>query len=350
MRVLVTGGLGFLGHAVTLDLVAHGHEVAVLTRGRPDARPAAGGLLVEGDIRDRDRVREIIMGGRFEAVCHLAALARARDSFADPLTYFDVNVGGTLNLLLALDETARGSAPARLVFTSTNIVYGSRHGGVALTEDTPPHPESPYAASKAAAEQLVTAYAATGAIEAVILRPFNISGAVDGVTDTDPGRIIPSVMRVVTGERSHITLHGDGSAVRDFVHVSDVADAVRLSISVTRPGEAATPAKAATPEEATTPGEATTPEEATTAGEAARPGNPAVYNIGSGIGSSVAQVVATAETVTGRTVPVKRLPPRVEPHTLVADNRLARRELGWKPRRSELPQIIRDAWDAWAHD
>ena len=254
-------------------------------------------------MRDRARLREVVIDGRFDAVCHLAALTRARDSFADPLGFYDVNLGGTLNLLMALDE-----APARLVFTSTNVVYGSQQGGVALSEDTPPHPESPYAASKAAAEQLVTAYAATGAIGAVILRPFNIAGAVDGVTDPDPGRIIPSVMRVVTGEHSQLTLHGDGSAVRDFVHVTDVADAVRLSLS------------------------------------AAEPGTSAIYNIGSGVGTSMAQVVATAEGVTGRTVPTEHLPPRNEPHKLVADNRRALRELGWTPRRSDMTQIIRDAW------
>jgi UDP-glucose 4-epimerase len=310
MRVLVTGGLGFLGHAVTLDLLAAGHQVTVLTRGRADAKPAAGADLAEGDLRDRDRIREIIVAGRFDAVCHLAAVTRARDSFADPLTYYDVNVGGTLNVLMALDAVRGSMAPPRMVFTSTNIVYGSQHNG-ALSEELTPHPESPYAASKVAAEQLVAAYAATGAIGAVILRPFNIAGSVDGVTDTDTTRIIPNAFRAASGELPHVTLNGDGSAVRDFVHVLDVAAAVSLSLAADGPGKSA------------------------------------VYNIGSGTGSSMTQVVKTAESVTGRPIPINRLPPKPEPQTLIASIHLAAQELRWRPQRSRLNQIVADVWNAW---
>jgi UDP-glucose 4-epimerase len=170
-RILVTGGLGFLGRAVTLDLRDAGHVVTVLSR-RTD--PTA----VTGDVRDRARMRELIAAGGYDSVCHLAALTRPRDSVADPLTYFDVNVAGTLNLLLAVEPATR------FVFVSTNQVCGSRHAEP-LHEDLPPGPESPYAAAKLAAEQLVGAYAATGAIGAVTLRLFNIAGAMAGVTDTD---------------------------------------------------------------------------------------------------------------------------------------------------------------------
>ncbi|MFB6397973.1 NAD-dependent epimerase/dehydratase family protein [Polymorphospora lycopeni] len=310
MHVLVTGGLGFLGHAVTVDLLAAGHQVTVMTRGRIDAKPPAGAELVTGDIRDRDRVADIVKTGEYDGVVHLAALTSGRDSHADPLTYFDVNTGGTLNLLMALDAARDHRPPASLVFASTNIVYGSRHTG-ALSEDLDPHPESPYAASKLAAEQLVAAYAATGAIGAVTVRPFNIAGAVDGVGDTDPARIIPNIFRTITGQLPHVTLNGDGSAVRDFVHVADVAEAVRAALS------------------------------------ACVPGSHYLFNLGSGVGASMAEVIAAAGDSTGATVAVKRNPPKPEPPHLTADISRARAQLGWSPDRSGLLQILSDAWKAW---
>ncbi|MET8053918.1 NAD-dependent epimerase/dehydratase family protein [Streptosporangium sp. NPDC005286] len=310
MHVLVTGGLGYLGHAVTLDLLAADHQVTVLTRGHTDAGRHAGVGLVEGDVRDRGRIREIVAAGRFDAVCHLAAVSRGRDSFADPLTYYDVNVVGTLNLLMALDDIRESVPPARFVFTSTDKVYGSQHVG-AISEDLEPHPESPYAASKVGAEQLVAAYAATGAIGAVTLRCFNIAGAANGRTDTDTARIIPNVFRALTGELPYITLNGDGSAVRDFVHILDVATAMRLSLA------------------------------------AVKVGKHRVYNIGSGTASSMAQVVATAEAVTGLPVPVRKAPPKREPQILTADNSRAVKELGWLPERSGLTEMIADAWRTW---
>ncbi|MEV0727702.1 NAD-dependent epimerase/dehydratase family protein [Polymorphospora sp. NPDC050346] len=310
MDVLVTGGLGFLGHAVTVDLLAAGHEVTVMTRGRTDAKPPAGADLVTGDIRDRDRVADIVKTGEYDGVVHLAALTSGRDSHADPLTYFDVNTGGTLNLLMALDAVRDHRPPASLVFASTNIVYGSQHAG-ALSEDLDPHPESPYAASKLAAEQLVAAYAFTGAIGAVTVRPFNIAGAVDGVGDTDPARIIPNIFRAITGQLPHVTVNGDGSAVRDFVHVADVAGALRVALSTCVPGRHN------------------------------------IFNIGSGVGVSMAEVIATAERRAGVAIAIKHNPPKSEPPYLTADVAQARAQLGWSPKRSDLSRIIDDAWAAW---
>ena len=310
MRVLVTGGLGFLGHAVTRDLLAAGHQVTVMSRGRTDAKPAPGADLVTGDIRDRARVGEITRTGGYEGVVHLAAVTSGRHSLADPLTYFDVNVGGTLNLLIAIDQLRDECPPVSFVFASTNIAYGSQHAG-ALSEDRDPHPESPYSAAKVAAEQLVAAYATTGAIGAVTVRPFNIAGAVDGVGDTDTARIIPNIFRAITGQLSHVTLNGDGAAVRDFVHVADVAEGVRLALT------------------------------------ACTPGGHQLVNLGSGGGTSMAEVVATAERVTGKTVDVKRMPPKPEPPRLTADITRARTQLGWEPRRSDLSEILTDAWRAW---
>jgi UDP-glucose 4-epimerase len=268
---------------------------------------------------------EIVGDGGYDAVCHLAALTRVRDSFADPLTYYDVNVGGTLNVLLALDavraEAAQGRRPApRLVFASTNVVCGSQHSGP-MHEELPPHPENPYAASKLGAEQLIAAYAATGALGAVTLRLFNLAGAADGVSDTDTSRIIPNVFRALTGESPHVTMNGDGSAVRDFVHVLDVAAAVRLSLAAVEAG-------------------------AVEAG-AVEAGEHRVYHVGSGIGSSMAEVVRVAGEVAGRPVAVEKLPPKPEAQRLTADNSRIVAELGWQPKRSDLRRILADAWAAW---
>ncbi|MEV4466376.1 NAD-dependent epimerase/dehydratase family protein [Micromonospora echinofusca] len=310
MHVLVTGGLGFLGRAVGRELLATGHRVTVMTRGRGDRNPPPGVELVTGDIRDRARVAEIVQEGGYDGVVHLAALTSGRDSFADPLGYFDVNATGTLNLLMALDAARSITAPAALVFASTNIVYGSQHHG-ALSEDLDPHPESPYAASKVAAEHMVAAYAATGVIGAVTVRPFNIAGAVDGVTDTDPARIIPNAFRAITGQLDHVTLNGDGSAVRDFVHVTDVATGIRLALVACTPGGCQT------------------------------------INLGSGVGTSMATVVAAAEQIAGHPVTVHRQPPKPEPSSLIADISRARTALRWTPKKSGLTNILTDAWEAW---
>ncbi|MGY0232683.1 NAD-dependent epimerase/dehydratase family protein [Longispora urticae] len=319
MKVLVTGGLGYLGRAVTLDLIAAGHQVTVLSRGGTDATLPEGATLVHGDVRDRTRMIEILAEGGFDGVCHLAALTHGRDSFAHPLTYFDVNAAGTLNLLLAM-EAAKPATPPSFVFTSTNIVYGSVHAG-ALSENLEPHPESPYAESKLAAERLVAAHAATGAITATSLRIFNLAGAVNGVPDTDHTRIIPNTLRAAAGELDRVTLNGDGSAVRDFVHVLDVATAVRLALGRSAPGRQTGQHEAPAPHE--------------------------LYNIGSGTGSSMAEVVRVAREVTGVDFTVEQLPPRPEPPLLIADVRRAATGLGWIPARSDLGELIEDAWRAW---
>lgn len=292
MRVLVTGDQGYLGTAVCHALRAAGHQVAVLSR------------RTGVDVRDRSGVADLVKATRPDAVCHLAGLTRARDSFADPLTYFDVNVGGTLNVLIALDRAVP------FVLASSSIVYGGQHTGP-LHEDLPVSPQSPYAAAKVAAEQVVAAHTATGAVGGVVLRCFNVSGAVGGVGDADTARIIPNVLRAITGELPHVTLNGDGSAMRDFVHVADAAHAVVNAIGRARPGHSQT------------------------------------YNIASGTGTSMAAIIEAAEGVTGKRVPVKHNPPAPEPPRLVADISKARAGLGWEPRTSGIDRILTDAWAAW---
>jgi UDP-glucose 4-epimerase len=296
VKVLVTGGGGFLGRNVVGVLRQHGYDVVALSR-RPVAEELGAGVA---DLRDQRSVAAAIAPLQVDAVCHLAALTSVRESFTEPLSYFDTNVSGTVNLLRAL-----AGNPVPVVFASTNAVYGSARPG-RLHEDMEPKPESPYAASKVAAEHLLAYQAATGAMGCTVLRCFNIAGP----GDPDTTRIIPSSLRAAAGDIEHVPLNGDGSAVRDFVHVTDVAEAVRLAL------------------------------------EATRPGRHQVFNVGTGEGASMAEVIRAAEKVTERPIPVVRRPPAREAHTLVADIGRIREVLGWRPTRSSIENIVHDAWQA----
>jgi UDP-glucose 4-epimerase len=295
VRVLVTGGYGFLGRAVVDDLAGRGWDVVVLSRRAGEA----GRESVRVDLLSRNKA-SIVGALRVDAVVHLAALTSVRQSFADPLGYFEANVSGTANLLRGL-----GQRRVPIVFASTHAVYGSEYEG-ALSEELPVRPASPYAASKVAAEQLLAWQAKTGAIGSTVLRCFNIAGP----GDPDTSRIIPACLRAAAGEIEHVSVNGDGSAVRDFVHVADVAEAVRLALESTVLGQHR------------------------------------VFNVGTGEGASMAEVVAAAEKVTGRTIPVEHRPPAQEAHTVVAQVTLARDVLGWEPSRSRVEEILLDAWKA----
>jgi len=313
MRVLVTGGLGYVGGVVALRLVQAGHEVAVLTRGgRPAAGPPPAAVTLQGDLLDRDRVRELVARVRPEATCHLAGLVRVRDSFRDPAGYHAVNVGGTASLLRALSEHAeRSGRAARVVFASAGAVYGPGGGGP-VGEDAPRRPTSPYGASKLAAEELIAGYAAGGTVGAVSLRCAVVAGAVGPYGDTDTSRLLPKALAVAGGLQAALVVNGDGSATREFTHVADVAEAYLLALG------------------------------------AARPGRHLAYNVGSGTSASVGEVVAAVERVTGRRLPVERRPAADEPHALALDSARARRELGWRPVRASLDGMVADAW-RWLH-
>jgi UDP-glucose 4-epimerase len=334
--VLVTGGLGFVGQAVARQLLSEGHRVAVLTSAA-DSRAEASGQnsperpgpsspegstgrlqvppgaeLVRADLRDRAAIAEVVAAGEYEGVCHLAALTRVRDSLTDPIGYFDINVSGTLNLLRALDaEANRTGRPARLVFTSTGSVYGTREG--TFGEDERPEPGNPYAASKLAAEQMIGYQAGTGRLAAITLRCFNIAGAVDGRSDRDLSRIIPKTLAVAAGLAELLEINGDGSAVREYTHVLDVATAVALAL------------------------------------DAAEAGKHRVFNVGSGQGVTLIDVVQTARSITGRPIPAEHRPPKPEAQILMADSSRIRRELGWRPVHSSLAQILGDGWSAQHH-
>jgi len=309
LRVLVTGGLGFLGQVLAMTLVDHGHEVVALTR-RPVAQPPTGIRIVQADLCDRAGLTASLAGVPLDAVVHLAARTGVRESFADPLGYYETNAGGTLNLLLALRETRPPDAgPLRLVFSSTSAVYGSGRQGV-LGEDLPPRPGNPYAASKLVAEDVIGYHAATGSIGAITLRCFNIAGAHAGVVDPNPTRIISAALRAAARATPHVLINGDGSAVREFTHVQDAAEAFRLALLAVTPGEHE------------------------------------VLNLGTGDGVSMGEVVRIAEKVTGRAVPVEYGPAAAEAQTLVADSSRIRTRLAWTPRRSSIEMIVNDMWSA----
>jgi UDP-glucose 4-epimerase len=311
MRILVTGGLGYVGGAVALHLVEAGHQVVLLTRRqRPEVEPTVDAEVWIADLLDQDQLGKLFVERRFDGVCHLAGLARVRESFHRPAEYFQVNVGGTANLLAMLARAAdQASQPVRLVFASTAAVYGTATGKP-ITEYRQPSPTNPYGASKLAAEQLISYQVATGAIGAVTLRGFAIAGAMGAHGDTDLSRIIPKALAVASGLAPHIEVNGDGSAVREFTHVADIADAYLLALT------------------------------------AARPGEHLVCNVGTGQGVTMRECLATVEAVTGKNLLVVKRPAANEPPALLADTRRIRRTLGWQPQHSTLNEIVTDAWRA----
>ncbi|MGW7203929.1 NAD-dependent epimerase/dehydratase family protein [Streptomyces sp. NPDC054837] len=309
MRVLVTGAYGFVGNAVVRRLTEVGHSVIAMTH-RPigaalsSTRTAA---TVTADLRSPEQLREAVRG--IDAVCHLAALTRVRESFERPEDYEAVNsVGAAALLETCNDEFGRTGRPLRFVQASTAAVYGVPERQP-IDEQTPPKPTSPYGTTKLAVDEALIKQAGTGSIGAVILRAFNVSGAVTGVSDPDLTRIVPKAVAVAAGQAPHVDVNGDGSAVRDFVHVDDLALAYVLAL------------------------------------QACSPGTHRIYNVGA-TGASVSDIVAATERVTGRPVPVIHHPPKQEPATLLADTALIRRELGWKPERSSLDELIADTWTA----
>jgi UDP-glucose 4-epimerase len=304
MRVLVTGATGFVGRAVVRQLTMDGHSVTGFAR---TPRPASCELLT-GDVLDQAALKRAVEG--VDAVCHLAALTLVRRSFEDPVQSFKVNVTGTLNVLDVINgEAQRTGRPLRLIFASTGAVYGTPETQP-ITETQKPAPSSPYGASKLAAESAIGYQAVLGTIGAITLRSFNVAGAVDGHGDPDTTRIIPRAMLVAAGQADHLNVNGDGSAIREYIHVGDLARAYAAALNFAEPGEHC------------------------------------IYNVGSGAGVSVREVIEATQRITGRPVPVQWGPPADEPEELRADISRIRADLGWQPSRSSLDTIVADAWQA----
>jgi UDP-glucose 4-epimerase len=304
MRVLVTGATGFVGRAVVRQLTIAGHSVIGFAR---TPKPVSCELLL-GDILDQAAVERAVKGA--DAVCHLAALTAVRQSFDEPVRYFKVNMAGTLNVLDAIDSEARRTGRMlRLVFASTCAVYGVPETQP-ITEAQEPMPGNPYGASKLAAEAAIGYQARLGRISAVTLRTFNVAGAADGYGDPDTSRIIPKTLLVAAGQADCLTVNGDGSAIREYTHAGDLARAYAMAL------------------------------------DSAEAAGHRVYNVGSGFGASVRDIIETAERITGKAVSVQWGPPANEPRELRADSSHIRTELGWRPDRSALDTIVADAWQA----
>ena len=317
-RILVTGGAGYIGSVCAAQLVREGgHEVVVvdnLSRGHRAAIPA-GVEHAEVDILDAPALAAAVADARPDAVMHFAALALVGESVRHPERYWRTNVGGTLNLLDAM----RAAGVERLVFSSTCACYGAPDE-VPIAEDTPTRPANPYGASKLAVDQMIGEHCAAHGLGAISLRYFNVAGASgEQGEDHDPEtHLIPNVLRAAQGTLEHVEVFGtdyetpDGTAIRDYIHVEDLAQAHLLAL------------------------------------EAARGGEHRILNLGNGNGFSVREVIDAGRRVTGLEIPARDSPRRPgDPPVLVAASQRIRDELGWEPRKPELEAMIADAW-AWA--
>ncbi|HTP18548.1 MAG TPA: UDP-glucose 4-epimerase GalE [Solirubrobacteraceae bacterium] len=314
MKLLVTGGAGYIGSIVARQLLADGHEVTVLDnleRGHRQAVPE-GAELVVADLLDRDAVGATLRDGGFDGAMHFAALALVAESVSHPERYYRTNVGGTLNLLEAM--TAAGVP--RLVFSSTCAVYG-QPDEVPIPETAVPMPVNAYGASKLAVDLMIRDFSTAHGLGAVSLRYFNVAGASGGLgEDHDPEtHLIPNILRVALGSAAAVNVYGtdyptpDGTAIRDYIHVEDLAVAHLLALGGARASEHR------------------------------------VFNLGNGTGFSVREVSAAAETVTGQEIRIKEAPRRPgDPPQLVAAGDLIRSQLGWEPRKPALEEMVGDAW------
>lgn len=315
MRILVTGGAGYIGSQTARLLVGAGHDVIVLDDLGRGHRAAVGDLpLVVGDVRDIDLVARTLDEHGTEAVVHFAALKSVEESVADPGAYFDDNVGGTLGVLRAMARIGVN----RFVFSSSCAVYGTPDRSP-VDETAPVRPMNPYGESKLISERLLPWFESTHGIRSAVLRYFNAAGASDdgssGEDWTDAPNLIPVVLGAAAGRRATVRIFGtdhptpDGSAIRDYIHVLDLAEAHRRALATIDARDISL-----------------------------------TVNIGTGVGASVLEVLEAARRLTGRAIPAEPAPRREgDPSAIWADTRRATDLLGWEARRT-LDDIVRSAW------
>jgi UDP-glucose 4-epimerase len=313
VKLLVTGGAGYIGSIVSRQLLGAGHEVVVLDsleRGHR-AAVAAEARFVHADLRDAAAVSDTVSPG-FDGVLHFAALALVGESVSHPERYYHANVVGTMNLLDAM----RDAGVPRLVFSSTCAVYG-QPDVVPISEAAPPRPANAYGASKLAVDMMISDYCRAHGLGAVSLRYFNVAGASGGVGEDHypETHLIPNILRTAQGRNSHVDVFGtdyptpDGTAIRDYIHIEDLSDAHLLALDGTTGG------------------------------------THRIFNLGNGYGFSVRQVIDVARSVTGCEIEVREAPRRPgDPPSLVAASEKIRAELGWEARKPELERMIADAW------
>ncbi|MGW6244874.1 UDP-glucose 4-epimerase GalE [Streptomyces roseolus] len=314
-KYLVTGGAGYVGGTVAAHLLERGDRVTVLddlSTGFREGVPA-GAEFVEGRVQNAARW----LDGSYDGVLHFAAYSQVGESVAKPEKYWENNVGGTMALLAAM----RAAGVRRLVFSSTAATYGEP-AAVPITETAATAPTSPYGASKLAVDHMITGECAAHGLAAASLRYFNVAGAYGGLGERhDPeSHLIPLVLQVALGRREAISVYGDdyptpdGTCVRDYIHVADLAEAHLLALDAMTRGDV--PA-----------------------------GEHLVCNLGNGNGFSVREVVETVRKVTGHPVPETAAERRPgDPAVLVASADTARERLGWVPSRPDLADVVADAW------
>jgi UDP-glucose 4-epimerase len=317
LRILVVGGAGYVGSTSVERFVEAGHDVVVydnLSSGHRAAVPH-GARFVEGDIGDGQRIAGVLADG-VDAVLHCAARSLVGESMTDPGLYYRTNVAGGVTLL----EAMREAGVTRLVFSSTAAVYGEPRR-VPIAEADRTQPINPYGETKLAFEGAMRWFCAAHDFRAISLRYFNVAGATErnGEDHQPETHLLPIVLRVAAGEATHVQIFGqdyptpDGTCIRDFIHVRDLAEGHLLALEATGEGDPSLE----------------------------------VYNLGSAAGFSVREVVEAARRVTGRAIPARPVKRRIgDPPVLVASSRRARRELGWQPMASTLEQMLADAW-AW---
>jgi UDP-glucose 4-epimerase len=313
MKVLVTGGAGYIGSVVAAQLLEAGHSVIVLDNlslGHEDAIPK-GAHFVKGDISEAGKL--FSSEDAIEAVLHFAALSVANDSVKKPDLYWQNNTVGTLSLL----KTMRELAIKKLIFSSTAAVYGEPEK-VPITEDAPTKPTNPYGMTKLAMDMAISSECMAYGLSAISLRYFNVAGAygIYGERHDNETHLIPVMLATLLGQRTNFTVYGndyptkDGTCIRDYIHVADLARAHLLALDHLKAGQHT------------------------------------LYNLGNGNGFSNMEVIKVAEAVAGKTLDFSVGARREgDPAVLVAASDKARAELGWVPAKPELSDIIQDAWE-----
>lgn len=316
MKILVVGGAGYIGSVTVETLLESGHEVIVLDnlcRGHALAVPKKA-RFIEADMGDAEHLNSIFQADEIAAVMHFGALSLVGQSVEQPALYFKNNVTKGITLLDAM--LAHGVK--KFVFSSTAAVYGEPHASP-ITEDFPLVPTSPYGDSKLAFEKILKWYANAYGLMYASLRYFNVAGATEtaGEEHEPETHLIPLVLKVARGDRPHVTIFGadyqtpDGTGIRDYIHVKDLAQAHLLAVEALKEA-----------------------------------GQSSIYNLGSGTGFSVREIIATAEKVTGKTIATELGARRAgDPSILIASSQKIQEELGWTPKYGDLATIISDAWN-----
>jgi UDP-glucose 4-epimerase len=314
-KILVTGGAGYVGGTVTRRLLAARNEVTIYDNLCHSKRSAvaAGADFVEGDLADRPLLEKTLRAGEFDGVMHFAALIEAGESMVKPEVYFRNNTAGTLALLEAMIAVG----PKRLVFSSTAACYGEPEK-TPIEEDARLAPTNAYGESKLLVEQMLVWFNRIHGLRYASLRYFNVAGAIEsyGEAHEPESHLIPLILDVALGRREKIKIFGqdyptkDGTCVRDYIHVSDLADAHFLALNALDQRDRV------------------------------------IYNIGNGQGFTVREVIESARRVTTKPISVDECPRRPgDPAVLVASSEKIKRELGWQPKFAELDRIMASAWE-----